>query len=60
MHLFWEARGYDRKSAMVMAEKDELDLKDAKAKYTPADLKCLAPMLGATQRDHLPAGLEDA
>ena len=60
MHLFWEARGYDRKSAMVMAAKDESDLKEAKAKYTPDDLKYLAPMLGATQRDHLPAGLEDA
>lgn len=58
MHLFWEARGYDHKTAVKMAEKDTADLKEAKATYTPEDLKHLAPMLGATEQDQLPARLE--
>lgn len=59
MHLFWEARGYDHKTAVMMADRDKTDLKEAKAKYTPDDLKSLAPMLGATEQDELPARLED-
>ncbi len=59
MHLFWEARGYDHKTAVMLADKDVADLKRAKGKYTSDDLKCLAPMLGVTERDQLPAGLED-
>ena len=59
MHLFWEARGYDHKTAVMMADKDVADLKRAKGQYTSDDLKHLAPMLGATHRGYLPAGLED-